>query len=694
LPLITVSPDGSYEFPTPPKGSSEILLDWLTEQIRTNVKADLMHQLFTGGMIEENRPRYMDRKLGEEKVPMAQRSSDKVRTRYGTGYYAGLAVRLGGSARTWQDYRFFYVAAKEFGTRDGLTKEHYIRLAHYVENADSFKGDKDKFYAKVGALLDQAENDGLTARELLELVEKAAGKPRVVKPDRPWEETVTDFKDRVRDAVDAVGQLSRHPDAAIKLKDIDVDSAFELSELLDMFARDYEEWGSLAGRGDMKTARWPGNKRILLNNLIWQIKRYFKADKINSVCDVFGGRGHVARAFKAAGWKTTVNDKFTFPHLWQLLVCQNDKPPLNDEDLAFLLRETKPDLDKYGYVRRFLEPGFRPGAKHPALSKMNAEIAMRVLTNADANRFSVAKREAARALLAAAHYDNVPYGQEDHGIPHAPKNYKLDAEMRKELKYSNAYIFKGRKECWAVQEDAAEHLRKHKYDLLYLDPPYCTKSADSYYGPICTEALARGEDIKSADMKSPFSAGKEEASKALTELFKAADKSAPLWVFSYNESDKTLISPEEIGRLITPWRAVILLKFAHRMSAGQKKGAVGKTVAAEYLFLCSPYPPGAGGETSTYDRERIKSELHQETNEYTTDVGHWTTPGSFATEEEIKAYASKDIYKYAWVVVDEKGNRTTVMEEPMGKDCRKHLVEIANDEPRMEDMTWQLYRTA
>lgn len=660
------------------KDVSEII-HLLCQQLKVHIGQETSHYYQCGKIIDDMMPKFEVASMSAHGEPASKTNIPKNRARYGDGLYEAIACELGGTARSWRNRRYFYLAAKEFTIVDNLSQDHYLYLHHYLGKMTPQNGLREK----LGTLLRLASLEHWTANTFKAKVDNATGisfAPIPIGGDL----VVRDFSKTLNNAVDAVTVAiteirnikNRHTSMVDQLRD----KAYELANLLHLITTNDEEAGRnldkiLAGANKMDSARWVGGKRAMQNKILFDLREYFKTNSIKTACDLFGGRAHVARALKWEGYKVTVNDKYLMPHLWQWLVIENDAPVIDDNDLTKLMADIKID-SRFKWVKR-LEVPHRPGVKFPVLTPDNANTVMRFLTNLQ--KLSAKKQKAALALLSTAIYEKLPYGQEDHGKPSACR-YNIANELRQRLDYANSYAFAGKNRCHATNDDAVEHLKHNKYDLLYLDPPYAV-GKDYIYSNTSPESMAQCRFVDFKEMKSPYAGNKDAAIKALQDLFAAADKSAPLWIMSYNESPKTLLTRIDLGRLITPYRAVLFVEVPHRMSSGQAKGSGMKTLANEYLVFCCPY--------MIKNHPAVISKLRQPLSKTTNSKGLWLTPGSFVDMLEVPQQGNDDINIAAWKTPE--GGIVVEIIDSLGTDCSKILEKITNNKELMKKLWQQVY---
>lgn len=248
-----------------------------------------------------------------------------------------------------------------------------------------------------------------------------------------------------------------------------------------------------------------------------------------TMCDPFGGIGMVATAFKRAGWRVTVADHLLFPHYYQRARLSVSVVPrfirlsehlgiqCVDSLEAYIrnLPECKGWIfEEYGLRRSFFTPS--NAAKINSVWEQIIEWKIKALVD-----------DTEYAFLLSSLIDSFDRVANTAGTYYA---YLKSPTRRACHDFCFRFLIPvcGRYDASCKQLDAITSVSNGTFDLLYLDPPYSSRSYDRYYH--LPQTLVAGErvNVRGASgvplrppIKSPFESPRT-AEQALSDLVDAA----------------------------------------------------------------------------------------------------------------------------------------------------------------------------
>jgi hypothetical protein len=588
------------------------------------------------------------------------------RCQYGDARIDSIANHLGVHRGTVQNRRYFSLALPRFETFDRrLSPSHYTLVERFVQ-ADKLKREAARKLLASAAV----DNPPWSVRRLSdELLKMCPPADLVNRRDEPIEKLRHRLASSMRSASELLDIVLGHPRAGEIILDGEYEQFMDLflmyRAMVDTLQRqkgsevafpDSSRLASIRPIRRMPGASYVGSKRKEVLWTLQQMQDLLPWNGIVTACDLFAGRCHIGHAMKQAGLQVTVNDHQRWLAAWGRWVVENDQPVLMESDVKLLLRAPPPGAQ----IDTFIEDGFhfQHRGRLEAITLDNARICQRYLANVP--RLPEPKQELARCLLAAVLYERLPFGREKHARPRANEFVLRDALLTA-LHEANSYVCAGTKSCKATQDDAVEHLRHNSYDLLYLDPPYAGRGATYNYR--LPESIMAGHMVDAAP---PVFGTSNKAKAAMRAIFQVADAAAPYWIVAYNSTSD--LPPDEIGRLISPFRATTFVAVGHRMSVGsdqQSRERKGDT--SELLIVCRPYPAWIADK-------RIVSQVREMDHENSeADVSH-LLPGAFARPHEIKRLKN-GCYSFRLVSYSakKKGRRLLAVQclDDLGPDCHK-----------------------
>jgi len=620
-------------------------LEQLLPRLQELNRTFLPNELLQGQLISEEMELYAQEKVQEHEYSGSAKKRDTMVARfaYGLGRARAIAIEMGVSEGTVKNRYQLYRVARDFGgydpqtqtlprELDGLPADYFRKMYPYWLD---FFGDGEKKLppekAK-GHLIAAAEakargeRDGderYSADRMLLDVVRDVGHVDTRREGEDKKETDTrpaDFLEALRETIRAGKDLA--PDKGYEV--FTTPTAHVIHELMEM-TNAFHSKGEERALSILKSVRpvrglrgvhYVGSKAKETKVTFWELARNIPIDKVTKVADVFAGRSHVGHFFKQHGCEVTSNDILAWAAGWARWVVGLDTPPLTEQEVRDLIVPMPvEETTRYSWVAE--EFVWRHEGTLPKLSPQNAALAASYLTRVDS--LPPEKRDMARILLAITIHDHLPFsGNEKNFVPEELE-YILEDELIRRLHLYNQMQVQGRP-CQVTNLNAIQFLYDHQgaFDLLYMDPPYAVPRV--LYDSRLVESIARGRLFGKAEFDRTFQFP-ETAVEGLSRLFEAADRAAPYWAVAYNSTSE--VTPWEIGRLISPWRAQLHFAISHRMSIATIPG-VNRQQTDEFVIVCMPY------EESVRD-ERILSTVRTPSTEVQAGPS-WLTPGYFSDD--------------------------------------------------------------
>lgn len=348
------------------------------------------------------------------------------------------------------------------------------------------------------------------------------------------------------------------------------------------------------------TTRYQGSKRKILP---W-IYDCIKEIEFNTVLDAFGGSGVVSCLFKRMGKRVTYNDLFHFNHIIGESLIENNNIKLTDSDVDYILTPQK------------ITPSFIAETFHGIyfLDEENRWLDMVVhnidsLNNLYSNRTVKYKKAIAYNALFQSCLVKRPYNlfhrkNLDMRTRDVDRNFgnkttwdkPFADHFRAFVHNINQSVFDSKIKCRAICKDVFD-INPHKYDLVYLDPPYLKASSDTndssdylkcYHfleGLACYDHWARLIDLDSRNVRirkdyAPNHFVPKEAYATFDQLIKKFRKS--VIVLSYRYGGTPTI--DELSQLLTRYKTHLVVYDRHYTYALNKQNG-NAALNREYLLI-------------------------------------------------------------------------------------------------------------
>lgn len=322
-----------------------------------------------------------------------------------------------------------------------------------------------------------------------------------------------------------------------------------------------------------------GSKSKLLDS-IWDVSKEFKFD---SVLDLFSGSGVVGYMYKCHGKKVTSNDYMAMAATYAKALIENKDVKLSDKDVDRLLSKTEND----GFVSQTFKGIYFSDEENQLIDIIRTNI--KKLRNP--YKKAIAKSALIRACIKKRPRGIFTYTGQRYNDGRQDLRKSLEEQFRDAVKTVNSAVFDNGRQCNASWSDSLK-LRKHHYDLVYIDPPYYTPQSDNEYVRRYhfVEGLARDwdgvdiqEETKTKKFRSyptPFSTrnGAEEAFRTI--FRKYADS---ILIVSYSSNSEPT-KDELLGLLSEVKDNVKVVPVDYTYSFGTRK-TVKRNNVQEYLFV-------------------------------------------------------------------------------------------------------------
>jgi len=322
-----------------------------------------------------------------------------------------------------------------------------------------------------------------------------------------------------------------------------------------------------------------GSKSKLLDS-IWEVSKEFE---FSSVLDLFSGSGVVGYMYKCHGKEVTSNDYMAMAATYAKALIENNDVVLSDKDVARILSQTEND----GFVERVFKDLYFSDEENRLIDNIRANIKrMR-----NPYKKAIAKAALIRACTKKRPRGIFTYTGQRYNDGRQDLRKTMKEQFRDAVEIINAAVFDNGLQCTATWSDSLK-LKRHHYDLVYIDPPYYTPQSDNEYVRRYhfVEGLARDwdgveiqEETKTKKFKSyptPFSTrdGAEEAFRAIFEKY-----SESILIVSYSSNSEP--TKEEMVALLSEVKEnVKVVPVDYTYSFGTRK-SVRRNSVQEYLFV-------------------------------------------------------------------------------------------------------------
>ena len=331
------------------------------------------------------------------------------------------------------------------------------------------------------------------------------------------------------------------------------------------------------------STRFMGSKSKLLD-FIWSNVKDFQ---INSVLDAFSGSGIVGYMFKAKGKKVHSNDILQYSSNIAKALIENNKSVISDKDLERLLN--KP-VKTNGFIRNTFKGLYFTDKENLFLE----EVWHRIEPLKDPAKKAIALSALARACVKKRPRGIFTYTGDRYNDGRKDLRTSLKEHFINAIALYNKAIFDNHQKNSTTFGDIFT-LKKRKFDLVYMDPPYFSTRSDndylrryhfveglaSYWHDVEIQTSTKTKKIKK--YRTQFDS-KNGVYKAFHKLFAMFPQS----ILAVSYSSNSLPTKSEMIEILKKYRKNVDIKeFSHRYSFGNQNHKIGdnKNSVKEYLFI-------------------------------------------------------------------------------------------------------------
>jgi len=324
-----------------------------------------------------------------------------------------------------------------------------------------------------------------------------------------------------------------------------------------------------------------GSKRKLLESIYENVK-HMDGEK---VLDAFSGSGCVSYLFKSMGKEVTSNDFLQYSYYISKATIENSFCKLNENDITDLISTSR---EHKNFVSITFKDLYFTDEENDLIDRIYNNIQFldneykRALALSSLARACVKKRARGIFTFTGNRYDD---GRRDLKI-------SLLDQFIESIDILNKSVFDNGKSNRAYNLDVF-CLPDVNYDLVYLDPPYCSLHSDNDYSRRYhfVEGLMSywthvkinysTSTKKFYKFKTPFDS-RGTVYDGFDRLFKKFSKSDLIVSYSSN----SLPTLEEMISLIKKYKSdVKVIEFDHKYSFGNQKVGLENNSVKEYLFI-------------------------------------------------------------------------------------------------------------
>lgn len=331
------------------------------------------------------------------------------------------------------------------------------------------------------------------------------------------------------------------------------------------------------------STRFMGSKTKLLD-FIWENVKHFK---INSVLDAFSGSGVVGYMFKTKGKKVHSNDILQYSSNIAKALIENNKSIISDKDLHRLLN--KP-VKTNGFIRNTFKGLYFTDKENLFLE----EVWHRINTLKDPAKKALALSALARACVKKRPRGIFTYTGDRYDDGRKDLRTSLKEHFVNAIALYNKAVFDNHQKNSTTFGDIFA-LKKRKFDLVYMDPPYFSTRSDndylrryhfveglaSYWKDVEIQHATKTKKIKKYETQFD---SKNSIYKAFNKLFSMFPQS----ILAVSYSSNSLPTKKEMIEILKKYRKNVDIKeFDHKYSIGNQNHKIGdnKNSVKEYLFI-------------------------------------------------------------------------------------------------------------
>jgi DNA adenine methylase len=327
--------------------------------------------------------------------------------------------------------------------------------------------------------------------------------------------------------------------------------------------------------------RYMGSKQKLLDFIYDNVKDF----EFDTVLDAFSGSSAVAFLFKSMGKEVHANDFLMYSYMIAKATIENNKQTLTLMDVKQLLR---PNDSHEQFITKTFKGLFFSDEDNLFLDQTLANINhiknshKKALALSALARACVKKRPRGIFTYTGMRYND---GRKDLRL-------SLQEQFLNSVEILNEAVLDNNQRNKAFNKDIFQ-IRGNKYDLVYIDPPYCSLHSDNDYSRRYhfveglmsnwkhVEINHNTKTKKFDKFSTPFDS-KLTVYQAFDDLFKKFKDS--ILVVSY--SNNSLPTKEEMVEIMEKYKKKVIVKrLNHRYSFGNQSKGLSNNAVKEYLFI-------------------------------------------------------------------------------------------------------------
>lgn len=322
-----------------------------------------------------------------------------------------------------------------------------------------------------------------------------------------------------------------------------------------------------------------GNKEKLAEWIISNIPSDVKV-----IIDGFSGGGSISYKLKSLGYKVYSNDILRINYLISKGLIENDREVLTQEDVSIIFHGipikgyiTKNYKNRYYFEEECMELDLYRENIKKLENEYKRAIALILLRRAMVRKMPYSRFNIGWEKIKELR--NEDYSYKKYGRKRAYHNQSFKFHFLENLVDYNNAIFKGKKDCYAYNNDIFDFLESDiEADLVYLDPPYAGTLNDYYNFYSFLDSYVLQKEIP--HFKNDFK-NKKNMLFTLENLIQKSSK-YKYCILSYN--DKAYPSIEILENILKKYfKSIVMIEKQHNY---QITGAKNKNLSRELLFIC------------------------------------------------------------------------------------------------------------
>jgi len=336
-----------------------------------------------------------------------------------------------------------------------------------------------------------------------------------------------------------------------------------------------------AGLENFPRTRFMGSKQKLLHFIHENVKNF----DFETVLDAFNGSASVGYLFKVMGKQVHTNDFLKYSYIIAKATIENNNVKLTKNDVNFILNSKQ---EHNQFISKTFKNIYFEDDDNIFLDQTLANIM--AMTHPMKN--TIALSALARACVKKRPRGIFTYTGNRYDDGRRDLRLSLKEQFLESIETINKSVFDNKKKNKSFNTDVFK-LKKSNYDLVYIDPPYCSIHSDNDYSRRYhfVEGLMSNwshviinpntKTKKFDKFPTPFDS-KKTVYEAFDKLFAQFNKSIILVSYSSNSLPNM---KEMIDILSRHKKNVKVKKCAHKYSFGNQSKNLNNNKVEEYLFI-------------------------------------------------------------------------------------------------------------